>query len=94
VTTIICIILAFFFKKLQPCSVEFINAIEFRVYIFLIIVNAAGVLCYFIGIQTTLITFGVLLFLYIIYTFLSSIKVLDNFNFLGNEPQATDELTK
>lgn len=85
--------LALAFKKLQPCSVNFINTTEFKIYIFLIIINIAGVLCYFIGLQWTVIVASVLIFIYVVFTFISSIKIMDNFNKISSNKQS-DELVK
>ena len=76
--TIVCIILAVLFHKLQPCAVSLINVIQLKIYIGLVLINAASILCYFIGLKLTIIISGVLLFIYIIYTILSSIKVTDS----------------
>lgn len=35
-------------------------------------------MCYFVGLKITIISFGIVLFLYIVYSFASSIKVSDN----------------
>lgn len=35
-------------------------------------------MCYFFGLKITIISFGILLFLYIVYSFASSIKVSDD----------------
>ncbi len=80
--------LALAFKKLQPCSVHYINSIEFKIYIFLIIINIAGVLCYFIGLQATVIVASILIILYIVYAFLSSIKIMDNFTLTNTNQQS------
>lgn len=71
-------VLAVSFHKLQPCAVDFVNIVELKIYIALVIINAASILCYFVDLLVTAISFGVLLFLYILYSFLSSIKVKDS----------------
>lgn len=61
------IILALLFYKLRPCSVEFVNNVELKIYVALGLVNAAGVMCYFLGVKWTAITLGVVMFLYVGY---------------------------
>ncbi len=60
--------LAVLFYKERPCSVEFINTIELRIYIAMVIINMASVLCYFLGMMITAIVTGIVLFLYILYS--------------------------
>ena len=66
---------------MQPCSYEFINMIEGKIYICLALLSFAGALCYFIGLLYSGIVTGFVLLLYLIYFIYVTFK---NYNQLKN----------